>query len=76
MTSGEPAILEGPPAAVAVRRVLIVITVCAFTILGEHLATWAVPRAQARSLPGCRSGWARRDNVSMLAGHVTTLFRL
>jgi peptide/nickel transport system permease protein len=36
--SGEPAILDGHPQQSLYAGILIVITVCAFTILGERLA--------------------------------------
>jgi peptide/nickel transport system permease protein len=38
VASGEPAILEGHPQQSLYAGILIVITVCAFTILGERLA--------------------------------------
>jgi peptide/nickel transport system permease protein len=38
VASGEPSILEGHPQQSLYAGLLIVITVCAFTILGERLA--------------------------------------
>ena len=37
IASGEPSILEGHPQQALFAGVLIVITVCAFTVLGERL---------------------------------------